>query len=66
MASLSRELAHWVVGLRYDDLPPAVDDRAEVVQVSGTAGWLKGPLLLRFRGSFSRLLLTLALANPKM
>jgi len=23
MASLSRQLAQWVVGLRYDDLPPA-------------------------------------------
>lgn len=31
MASLSRQLARWVVGLRYDDLPPAVIDRAKGV-----------------------------------
>ena len=27
MVSLSRQLAQWVVGLRYDDLPPPVIDR---------------------------------------
>ena len=31
MATLSRQLAQWVVGLRYEDLPPAVIDRARGV-----------------------------------
>ena len=31
MASLSRTLAQWVVGLKYDDLPEAVIDRAKGV-----------------------------------
>jgi hypothetical protein len=31
MASLSRQLARWVVGLRYDDLPREVVDRAKGV-----------------------------------
>ena len=29
--SLSRQFAQWVVGLRYEDLPPAVVDRAKGV-----------------------------------
>ena len=29
MVSLSRQLAQWVVGLRYEDLTPAVLDRAK-------------------------------------
>ena len=29
MASLSRQLAQWIVGLKYEDLPPAVIDRAK-------------------------------------
>ena len=35
MASLSRQLAQWVVGLRYEDLPPAVVDRAKGVTLHG-------------------------------
>jgi hypothetical protein len=31
MASLSRQLAQWVVGLRYEDLPAEVIDRAKGV-----------------------------------
>src|SRR5688572_24056772 len=42
MASLSRELARWVVGLRYDDLPPAVIDRAKGVTLHGLASVLLG------------------------
>ena len=36
MASLSRQLAQWVVGLRYDDLPPDVVDRAKGVTLART------------------------------
>jgi len=42
MASLSRQLARWVVGLRYDDLPPAVVDRAKGVTLHGLASVLLG------------------------
>ena len=42
MASLSRQLAQWVVGLRYDDLPPAVVDRAKGVTLQGLASALIG------------------------
>src|SRR5438876_647007 len=42
MASLSRQLARWVVGLRYDDLPPAVIDRAKGVTLQGLASVLLG------------------------
>ena len=42
MASLSRQLAQWVVGLRYDDLPPAVVDRAKSVTLHGVASVLLG------------------------
>ena len=42
MASLSRELARWVVGLRYDDLPPAVIDRAKGVTLHSLASVLLG------------------------
>ena len=31
MTSLSRQLARWITGLRYADLPPAVVDRAKGV-----------------------------------
>ena len=31
MASLSRQLAQWIAGLRYEDLPPEVVDRASPV-----------------------------------
>src|SRR5918996_1393387 len=42
MASLSRQLARWVAGLRYDDLPPAVVDRAKGVTLHGLASILLG------------------------
>ena len=42
MASLSRQLAQWVVGLRYEDLPPAVVDRAKSVTLHGLASVLLG------------------------
>ena len=42
MTSLSRQLAHWVVGLRYDDLPPAVVDRAKGVTLHGLVSVLLG------------------------
>jgi 2-methylcitrate dehydratase PrpD len=42
MASLSRQLARWVVGLCYDDLPPAVVDRAKGVTLHGLASVLLG------------------------
>ena len=42
MASLSRQLAQWVVGLRYEDLPPAVVDRAKGVTLHCLASVLIG------------------------
>ena len=42
MASLSRQLARWVVGLRYDDLPPEVVDRAKGVTLHSLASVLLG------------------------
>ncbi|MEE3013833.1 MAG: MmgE/PrpD family protein [Chloroflexota bacterium] len=42
MVSLSRQLAQWVVGLRYDDLPPAVVDRAKGVTLHSLASVLLG------------------------
>src|SRR5258705_4620153 len=42
MTSLSRQLARWVVGLRYDDLPPEVIDRAKGVTLHGLASVLLG------------------------
>jgi 2-methylcitrate dehydratase PrpD len=42
MASLSRQLAQWVVGLRYDDLPPEVVDRAKGVTLHSLASILLG------------------------
>ena len=42
MASLSRQLARWVVSLRYDDLPPAVVDRAKGVTLHSLASALLG------------------------
>ncbi|MGH7335531.1 MAG: MmgE/PrpD family protein [Candidatus Rokuibacteriota bacterium] len=44
MASLSRQLAQWVVDLRYDDLPPDVVDRAKGVTLHGLASVLLGAL----------------------
>jgi len=42
VVSLSRQLAQWVVGLRYDDLPPPVIDRAKEVTLHGLASVLRG------------------------
>ncbi len=42
MASLSRQLAQWVVALRYEDLPPAVIDRAKGVTLHSLASVLLG------------------------
>ena len=42
MASLSRQLARWVVGLRYEDLPAAVIDRAKGVTLHNVASILIG------------------------
>jgi 2-methylcitrate dehydratase PrpD len=42
MASLSRQLAQWVVGLRYDDLPPAVVDRGKGLTLHSLASVLLG------------------------
>lgn len=42
MASLSRELARWIVGLRYEDLPPEVVDRAKGVTLHALASILIG------------------------
>jgi 2-methylcitrate dehydratase PrpD len=42
MASLSRQLAQWVVGLRYADLPPEVVDRAKGVTLHSLASVLLG------------------------
>jgi 2-methylcitrate dehydratase PrpD len=39
-ASLSRQLAHWVAGLRYEDLPPAVVDRAKGLTLHALASAL--------------------------
>ncbi len=42
MVSLSRQLSQWVVGLKYDDLPPAVVDRAKGVTLQSLASILLG------------------------
>ncbi|PKB78657.1 MAG: hypothetical protein BZY88_17385, partial [SAR202 cluster bacterium Io17-Chloro-G9] len=42
MSSLSRQLAQWVVGLGYDDLPPEVADRAKGVTLHSLASVLLG------------------------
>ena len=42
MASLSRQLAQWVVGLSYKDLPPTVVDRAKGVTLHSLASVLLG------------------------
>ena len=44
MASLSRQLAQWVVALRYQDLPAAVVDRAKGLTLQGLASVLLGSL----------------------
>src|SRR3989442_8091645 len=42
MTSLSRQFARWVVALRYEDLPPAVVDRAKGVTLHSLASVLLG------------------------
>ena len=42
MPSLSRQLAQWVAGLRYEDLPPEVVDRAKGVTLHCLASVLLG------------------------
>src|SRR5689334_1980922 len=42
MASLSRQLAQWVHGLRYEDVPPEVVDRAKGVTLQALASVLVG------------------------
>ncbi len=42
MPSLSRQFAQWAVGLRYEDLPPPVIDRAKGVTLHGLASVLLG------------------------
>lgn len=42
MASLSRQLAQWVAGLRYEDIPPEVEDRAKGVTLHSLASTLLG------------------------
>ena len=42
MASLSRQLAQWITGLRYEDLPAAVVDRAKGVTLHSLASVLIG------------------------
>ena len=42
MVSLSRQLAQWVVGLQYDDLTPAVLDRAKGVTLHSLTSVLLG------------------------
>jgi 2-methylcitrate dehydratase PrpD len=43
--SLSRQFARWVVGLRYENLPPAVIDRAKGLTVQALASVLVGSQL---------------------
>src|SRR5690242_18620412 len=40
--SLSRQFARWVAGLRYEDLPPAVVDRAKGVTLQALSSVLLG------------------------
>ena len=42
MASISRQLAQWIVGLRYEDLPAEVVDRAKGVTLHNVASVLIG------------------------
>ncbi|NKB58511.1 MAG: hypothetical protein GKS00_19455 [Alphaproteobacteria bacterium] len=42
MASISRQFAEWVAGLKYEDLPPDVVDRAKGVTLHGLASALIG------------------------
>jgi hypothetical protein len=40
--SMSRQFARWVAGLRYEDLPPVVIDRAKGVTLHALASALQG------------------------
>ena|ERR1700687_911490 len=40
--SLSRQFARWVIGLRYEDLPPAAVDRAKGLSLHALASVLLG------------------------
>src|SRR5712691_2485257 len=42
MASLGRQFAAWVAGLRYEDLPPEVVDRAKGVTLQALSSALVG------------------------
>lgn len=42
MASLSRQLARWITALKYEDLPPAVVDRAKGVTLQSLSSVLLG------------------------
>ena len=42
MASISRQFAEWVVGLKYEDLPPAVVDRAKGLTLHAFSSALVG------------------------
>ena len=42
MASLSRQLARWITGLKYEHLPPAVVDRAKGVTLQSLSSVLIG------------------------
>ena len=42
MASLSRRLARWAAGLRFEDLPPEVVDRAKGVTLQAIGSALLG------------------------
>ncbi len=42
MASLSRQIAQWIAGLRYEDLPPEVVDRAKGLTLHALASVLLG------------------------
>ena len=43
--SISRQFARWVVGLRYEDLPPEVVDRAKGLTLHALASALLGSQL---------------------
>ncbi|MBM3941332.1 MAG: MmgE/PrpD family protein [SAR202 cluster bacterium] len=49
MVSLSRQLSQWVAALEYEDLPPAVIDRAKGVTLHGLGSVLLGSQLSKGR-----------------
>jgi hypothetical protein len=54
MTSLSRRLARWIVGLRYEHLPPDVIDRAKGVALHGLASALLGVFPAAFASELAR------------